>query len=51
MLPIQGVWVQYLVGELRSHLLCGMAKLKKNSNCIGEEDMSKKLRDTKEPGS
>ena len=33
-LPLQGAWVQFLVGELRSHMLCCMAKnkkLKKNS--------------------
>ena len=28
-LPLQGAWVQYLVGELRSHMLCCMAKKKK----------------------
>ena len=25
-LPMQGVWVRSLVGELRSHKLCSMAK-------------------------
>ena len=42
MLPIQGVWVQYLVGELRSHLLCGMAKLKKKKNCMGRKTQAKR---------
>ena len=28
-LPLQGTWVQFLVSELRSHMLCGMAKRKK----------------------
>ena len=32
MLLLQGAWVQSLVGELRSHTLCGMAKKKKKSN-------------------
>ena len=27
-LPLQGAWVQFLVGELRSHMLCCMAKSK-----------------------
>ena len=25
-LSMQGVWVRYLAGELRSHMLCGVAK-------------------------
>ena len=28
-LPVQGAWVQSLVGELRSHMLHGVAKKKK----------------------
>ena len=24
--PLQGIWVRYLVRELRSHMLCGMAQ-------------------------
>ena len=28
-LPLPGTWVQFLVSELRSHMLCGMAKRKK----------------------
>ena len=28
-LPLQGARVQSLVGELRSHMLCGVAKKKK----------------------
>ena len=32
LLPLQGVWVQSLVGELRSHMLCGVAKKFKNKN-------------------
>ena len=27
---MQGVWVQSLVRELRSHMLCSVVKLKKN---------------------
>ena len=27
-LPLQGEWVQFLVGKLRSHMLCCMAKNK-----------------------
>ena len=29
MLSVQGVQVQFLVGELRSHMLCSMTKKKK----------------------
>ena len=29
-----GVWVQLLVGELRSHLLCDVAKKKKEKKYI-----------------
>ena len=25
-LPMQGLWVQSLVGEIRSHMLCSMTK-------------------------
>ena len=32
MLPMQGTWVQSLVGELRSHLLHGVGKKKKKSS-------------------
>ena len=28
-LPLQGAWVQSLVGELRSHMPCGVAKKNK----------------------
>ena len=31
-LPLQGVWVQSLVGELRSHMQCVVAKKKKKIN-------------------
>ena len=30
MIPLQGAWVWSLVGELRSHMLCGVAKKKKS---------------------
>ena len=33
MVLLQGAQVQSLVGELRSHVLCGVAK-KKNCTCI-----------------
>ena len=39
MLPLQGAQVQSLVGELKSHMLCGMAKKKRER----EEDKEKKL--------
>ena len=32
LLLLQGVLVQSLVGELRSHVLCCVAKIKKNKN-------------------
>jgi len=32
MLPRQGAWVQFIVGELRSPTLHGVAKRKKNEN-------------------
>ena len=32
LLPVQGAWVRSLVEELRSHMLCGVAKKKKESN-------------------
>ena len=34
MLPLQGAWVQFLVRELRSCLLCGAAKKKKKKTGI-----------------
>ena len=30
-LPLQGAWVQSLVGELKSLMLCGVAKKKKKT--------------------
>ena len=39
MLPLQGAQVQSLVRELKSHMLCGMAKKKRER----EEDKEKKL--------
>ena len=34
MLSLQGAWVQFLVRELRSCLLCGAAKKKKKTSII-----------------
>ena len=33
----QGVWAQFLVGELRSHMLCCMAKIKNEKKKINKE--------------
>ena len=37
MLPMKGVWLRPLVGELRSHLPCIAAKLKKRGVGVGQE--------------
>ena len=34
MLPLQGAWVQSLVGELRSHILHGAGKKNSNKNFL-----------------
>ena len=40
-LPLQGAWVQSLVGELKSLLLCGVAKKKKKQNHSRHEQIYK----------
>ena len=35
MFPVEGAWVQSLVGELRSHITYGMAKKKKKEKIGG----------------
>ena len=34
-LPMQGVWVPYLVGDLRSHMPCGVATKNKKIKITG----------------
>ena len=38
LLPMQEPWVQSLVGELRSHMPCSMAKRLKKKNVRREEN-------------
>ena len=42
---MQGAWIRSLVGELRSHMLCGAAKIKEK-NKIKKEDKKKKKGDS-----
>ena len=32
--PVQGVWVHVLVREVRPHMLCGVAKIKKKKKIV-----------------
>ena len=41
MLPMQGAWVQSLVGEVRSHMSHGVAKLKKKKKKKRKEEEEK----------
>ena len=37
-LPLQGTWIQFLVGEQRSGKLCGAAEKKKRNESICESE-------------